>query len=116
MPDSEAERLRRLREKQLRDRDPLEKERKFQRSSALKEKRMQKPISFAEDWRNIPYIVKSPLFGLILGAIGTAVLVRLWDWEYAVYVGAGVTVGFIIFGVVLGNALDLREGIKKHLK
>jgi hypothetical protein len=116
MPESESEKLKRLRERQLRDRDPLINERKFQRNMSVKEKRMRKPISLAEDWRNVPHIVKAPLYALILGIIGTIILVRLWDWQYAVYVGAGVTVGLMIFGAVLGNALDLRDNIKKHLK
>jgi len=53
---------------------------------------------------------------LLLGIVGTIILVRLWDWQYAVYVGAGVTVGLMLFGAMLGNALDLREDIKKHLQ
>ena len=116
MPDSEAERLKRLREKQLRDRDPLEHERKFQRNSSAKEKRMQKPISLKEDWRKIRYIVKAPLYAFIFGIIGTIILTSLWDSQYAFYVGAGITMGLILFGAVLGNAIDLREDIKKHLK
>ena len=92
MPESETERLKRLREKQLRDRDPLERERKFQRNSSIKEKRMQKPISLREDWQKTPYIIKIP------------------------YAGAGATLILIIFGIVLGSAIDLREDIKKHLK
>ena len=116
MPDSEAERLKRLREKQLKDRDPLEHERKFQHNTSIKEKRMQKPISLKEDWRRVPYIVKAPLFAFIFGVIGTIVLIRLWDWQYAIYAGAGVTIGLILFGALLGNAIDLREDIKKHLK
>ncbi len=116
MPDSEAERLKRLREKQLRDRDPLEHERKFQRNSSAKEKRMQKPISLKEDWRKVSYTVRIPLLVLILGIIGTIILPRLWDWQYATYAGAGITIIAILFGAVLGNAIDLREDIKKHLK
>jgi hypothetical protein len=116
MPESEAERLKRLREKQLRDRDPLEHERKFQRNSSVKEKRMQKPISLKEDWRKVPYIVKIPLLTLILGIVGTLILPLLWDWQYSTFAGAGVTIVAILFGAVLGNAIDLREDIKKHLK
>lgn len=116
MPESESERLKRLRDKQINDRDPLAGERKFQHNMSVKEKRMRKPISFAEDWRNIPYVVKVPLFLFFLGVIGTVVLVRLWDWQYAVYVGLGAAIGLSLFGAVLGNAIDLRENIKKHLK
>lgn len=116
MPESEAERIKRLRDKQIATRDPLIKERNFQRNMSVKEKRMRKPLSFGEDWRNLALVIKVPLFMLLLGIIGTILLVRLWAWEYAVYVGIGVTFGLAIFGAVLGNALDLREDIKKHLK
>jgi len=116
MPDSEAERLKRLREKQLNARDPLAHERKFQRNMSVKEKRMRKSISLKDEWRRVPYIIKAPLFGLILGIIATIITVRLWDWQYAIYVGIAATIFFIVFGAVLGNALDLREDIKKHLK
>ena len=116
MPESEAERLKRLRDKQIAARDPLVHERKFQRELSAKEKKHKKPINLAEDWRGIPSVVKVPFFMLLFGIVGTIVLVRLWSWEYAVYVGAGATVGLAIFGAVLGNALDLRDDIKKHLK
>ncbi len=116
MPESETERLKRLREKQLRDRDPLERERKFQRNSSIKEKRMQKPISLREDWQKTPYIIKIPLYALIFGIIGTIILTNIWVSQYSTYTGAGATLILIIFGVVLGSAIDLREDIKKHLK
>jgi hypothetical protein len=45
MPASDSERLKRLRQTQLVDRDPLVKQRKFQHDSVVKEKRMQKPFS-----------------------------------------------------------------------
>ena len=115
MPESEAERLKRLRDKQLAVRDPLIKERKFQRDMSVKEKRMYKPINLGDDWRNIPKVVKVPVFMMILGIIGSVILVRLWNWEYAIYVGIGATFGLALFGAVLGNALDLRDDIKKHL-
>jgi len=41
--DPELERLKRLRERQLTDRDPLVKQRQFQRSSAQREKKLKKP-------------------------------------------------------------------------
>ncbi len=116
MPESESERLKRLKEKQIRARDPLEKERKFQHSSALKEKRMQKPISLREDWRKAPYVIKAPLYGLIIGGIGAILLTKVWVSPYAIYAGVGGMLILTIFCMVLGNAIDLREDIKKHLK
>ena len=116
MPESETEKLKRLREKQLRDRDPLERERKFQHNSAIKEKRMQKPISLQEDWGKVAYMIKMPIYALIFGGIGTLILTKFWLSPYAMYAGAGATILLLIFGVLVGSAVDLREDIKKHLK
>ena len=46
MPESESERLKRLSQKQLADRDPLVKQRIFQHDTVVKEKRLQKPFFF----------------------------------------------------------------------
>jgi hypothetical protein len=116
MPDSEAERLKRLRQRQLTDRDPLVKQRQFQHNSVIKEKRMRKAFSLKEAWNDIPHIIKSPLYGLLIGVIVTAVLPNVWESPYAVITGTGATILFIIFGVIVGNTLDLRDDIRDHIK
>ncbi len=116
MPDSEAERLKRLRQRQLTDRDPLVKQRQFQHSSVIKEKRMRKAFSLKEAWNDIPHIIKSPLYGLLIGVIVTAVLPSVWKSSYAVIAGTGATILFIIFGVIVGNTLDLRDEIRDQIK
>lgn len=113
----EQERLKRLRDKQLNARDPLVKQRQFQHSSSVKEKRMRKPFSFkkalAED---IPHVIKMPFYGLLLGILVLLILPNLWISTWAVIVSAGLTLGFIVFGVVMGNSLDLRDEIRRHIK
>ncbi|MBK8781902.1 MAG: hypothetical protein IPO22_08875 [Anaerolineales bacterium] len=90
MSDQEQERLKRLREKQLQARDPLVKQRNFQHSSSVKEKRMRKPFSLAKAWKkDIPHIIKAPLYGLLLGVVVIFVLPMLWVSPYAIYAGAG---------------------------
>ncbi len=116
MPESESEKLRRLRQRQLADRDPLVKQRQFQRSSAVKEKRMRKPLSLKKAWGDIPHSVKLPLYALIFGAIVTFVLPAFWKSPYAIFAGVGITLLLIIFGFITGNSLDLRDDIKNHIK
>ena len=116
MSDQEQERLKRLREKQLQARDPLVKQRQFQHSSAVKEKRMRKPFSMSKAWKDIPHIIKAPFYGLILGVIFVFALPFFWKSPYAIYAGAGATILFIVFGAIMGNSLDLRDEIKKHIK
>lgn len=116
MSNQEQERLKRLREKQLQSRDPLVKQRQFQHSSSVKERRMRKPFSISKAWKDIPHIIKSPFYGLIIGIIIIFVLPILWDSPYAIWVGAGTTALFMIFGAIFGNTLDLRDDIKNHIK
>jgi hypothetical protein len=115
MPDQESERLKRLRERQLKDRDPLVSEHKFQHVSSIKEKRMRKPFSFGKEWGAVPHIIKVPLYCLILGVIIMAVLPILWNSPYALYIGAGITVILIIAGVASGIVMDYNDKIEDHL-
>ena len=116
MSDQEQERLKRLREKQLQARDPLVKQRQFQHSSSVKEKRMRKTFSMSKAWKDIPHIVKMPFYGLILGVIVIFTLPMLWNSPYAIYAGVGATLLFIVFGAIMGNSFDLRDEIKDHIK
>ena len=115
MSDQEQERLKRLRDRQLAARDPLIKQRQFQSSSALKEKRMRKPFSLAKEWADIPHIVKTPLYMLLLGCAVLLALFYLWDSSWALPVGFIALVIFVIFGAIVGNAQDLRDDIKHNL-
>lgn len=66
----EQERLKRLRERQLADRDPLVKQRQFQRSTARREKRLKKQTyTLGKMWKDIPYVWKGFSYGLILGLV-----------------------------------------------
>jgi hypothetical protein len=116
MPESESERLKRLRQKQLADRDPLVKQRQFQRNSVIKEKRMRKPFSFKKAWSDIPHSIRMPFYGLLIGVLVIVILPGFWRSPYAIFAGAGFTLLLIIFGFITGNSLDLRDNIRKHIK
>lgn len=116
MSNQEQERLKRLREQQLSSRDPLVKQRQFQRNSAAKEKRMRKPFSLAKAWMDIPHIIKTPFYGLCLGALLVLFLPSLWQSKYAILAAGGVTLALVIFGIVVGNALDIRDNLKDNMK
>ncbi len=116
MPESESERLKRIRQRQLADRDPLVKQRQFERNSAAKEKRMRKPFSFKKAWDDIPHSIRVPLYALIAGAIIIFVLPNFWKSPYAIFAGVGITLVLIIFGFIVGNSLDLRDDIRKNAK
>ena len=115
--NNEQDRLKRLRERQLTDRDPLVKQRQFQRTSAQKERRAGgKRYTLGEAWRTIPHIYRSPFLGLLLGLVGIVVLPMVWDSSWAFWVALGMTGFFVLVGVNLGRAQDIRDDLKDALK
>ena len=114
--DQEQERLRRLRERQLGDRDPHLKQREFYRASNQRERRSAKPYTLGQAWAVIPNIWKVPFYALLLGLLVLLVLTSLWLSLWAWVVGGAATLFFIIIGVLVGQALDLRDRLRDYSK
>jgi Flp pilus assembly protein TadB len=113
----EQERLKRLRERQLTDRDPLVKQRDFQRTTAQKERKASKKrYTLGEAWRTIPNIYRSTFIGLILGLGVMFVLPMLWKSEWAFWVAVGVAVFAIFIGLLAGRAQDIRDELRDSIK
>jgi hypothetical protein len=114
--NQEQERLRRLRERQLTDRDPQIKQREFYRASNQRERRSAKPYTLAEAWAVIPHLWKMPFYALLLGVILLLVLTSVWISFWAWVVGGAVTLFFIIIGFLVGQALDMRDKLRDYSK
>jgi len=114
---NEQERLKRLRERQLTDRDPLVKQRDFQRTTAQKERKASKKrYTLGEAWRTIPNIYRSPFIGLVIGLVVMLVLPYLWDSKWAFWVGLGATVFAVMIGLLAGRAQDIRDELRDAIK
>jgi len=110
---NEQERLKRLRERQLADRDPLVKQKQFQRTTTQKERKARsKKLTLAEIWRTIPHVYKTPFLGFIFGFLAMIILPQFWVSPWAFWVAVGATVFLVIFGVIIGQAEDLRDELK----
>jgi hypothetical protein len=114
--DQELERLRRLRDRQLSDRDPLVKQRKFQRESAQRERRHKKAYSLGQIWKDIPHAWKGFFYGLVLGTIVLLIVSMFWISPWAIPCSAASIVVFALFGVMIGRAIDTRENIKDLMR
>lgn len=115
--NDEQERLKRLRDRQLADRDPLVKQKQFQSTSAQKARKASgKKISLREEWRTIPSVIRTPLIGLLIGLGVIVLLPTVWASPWAFWAGVGVTVALIVIGAMVGNALDIRDRLKDSLK
>jgi hypothetical protein len=111
----EQERLMRLRERQLNVRDPLEKQRKFQHMSAERERKRDLSVSLPEMWATFPHVWKGALYGFLSGVLVFFLLPRFWTSDWATPVGAALGVFLLMTFVFTGNALDLRDNIKKNM-
>jgi hypothetical protein len=114
--DPELERLKRLRDHQLADRDPLVKQRQFQRMSAQRERKYRKSYSLCKMWRDIPHAWKGFFYGALLGTAVLLLLPIFWVSPWAIPCSATAIVVFALFGVILGRAIDARENIKDLMR
>jgi hypothetical protein len=114
--DQELERLKRLRDRQLSDRDPLVKQRKFQRESVQRERRYKKSYSLGKMWKDIPHAWKGFFYGLVLGTVVLLIVPMFWISPWAIPCSAASIVVFALFGVMIGRAIDTRENIKDLMR
>jgi|APIni6443716594_1056825.scaffolds.fasta_scaffold06670_3 hypothetical protein len=114
-PDPEQERLMRLRDKQISARDPLVKTRKFNQQAAERERKRNKSVSLVEFWTAIPQVVRSGFFGLLLGLVLLKIVTGIWISPLAMPIMVVITIVSTAMGAVIGNAIELRDNIKRHL-
>ena len=110
--NAEQERLKRLRDKQLADRDPLIKERHYNQAYSVKSKKMSQKLTLKGMWSDLPHIIRSPFIGLVLGLLVLWFLPQFWISRYAVPVSVFCLILFLILGVMIGKTLDLRDNIR----
>ena len=114
--DQELERLKRLRDRQLADRDPHVKQRQFQRTSLQRERRYRQPYSLGKMWKDIPHVWKGFFYGALLGTVILLVVPMFWLSSWAIPCSGAAIVIFALFGVILGRAIDTRENIKDLMR
>lgn len=109
----ELERLKRLRSRQLSDRDPGVKARKDQTIYTRHvRKKAAERYTLGEAWRTIPNFYRAPLIGLLVGFCLILFLPQVWHSPWAFWAGVGATVFLVAFGLFTGKALDLRDDLR----
>jgi hypothetical protein len=112
----EQERLKRLRDRQLADRDPLVEQRRIQRYAAQRVREANKPLKFRDMWADVPKVWKGALSGLISGVVALVVVPIFWNSPLALLCVAGGTLVAVIFGVVVGRSMDSRDEMQRLIK
>ncbi len=113
----ELERLKRLRNRQLADRDPKVKQKSIQSTYVRKENKARgQRYTLKEAWNTIPNIYHSPFICFLIGFMVVIFLPRFWDSVWAFWVGVGATVFLVILGAVIGQAQDVRDNLRDFSK
>lgn len=116
MPASdESERYRRIREEQLRARDPQKQQHQLQRRISTKRKRNAARFSVGQMVADIPYRWKWLFAGLVIGLGLLIILPYFLTPKLANLVGGIAAGGFSLLGFALGRALDAKVSIKEWL-
>lgn len=115
-PDSEQDRLRRLRDRQIAARDPQVKQRQVHGKIARKQRSSVERFSVGRILAEIPNIWKGGFLGFVVGALGIAVIPTLWPSSWALPCAGALAVMMTIFGLIVGRAIDTRESLKDLIR
>jgi uncharacterized membrane protein len=120
--NDEVERLMRLREKQIRARDPKAKDRKVQARVAARRRKLHKTndsfLYMIKDMLgDMPYKFWGAIIGAVLGTVISIVLAMVLDDIVMVgMLGLVATLVLILVGVVFGHSFDWRAEVIDEFK
>lgn len=115
-PKDDAERFRRIRDKQIAARDPMVKVRKLDHTVSQKHRRARQSFSVLRMWRDIPKMWRGTFLGGLVGVLILAVL-PLWLPETWAICGGLGALGFLVaLGFSLGRYEDSQDEIKDLMK
>ena len=116
MPGNDAERFRRIRDKQIAARDPMIKVRKLDRSVAQKQRRMREPFSVSQMWADIPKTVRYMLLGGLVGLAALLVLPQFVPAPWDMIGGVGAIFFLVILGMAVGRYEDSKDEVEDLMK
>ena len=114
--NQEQERLKRLREQQLRARDPKAKQRQYQHRIAERERNRDKSYSLGKLWRDIPLVLRYAIGGFLLGVLISLILPSFWDSPWVKTVSIIIVIALTAFSGIVGNAVAAREKVKDLMR
>lgn len=115
-PESEQERLRRLRDRQIATRDPQSKQRQLHGKIARKQRGAVEAFSLGKIWSEIPSMWKGAFFGLGIGALGVAIVPLLWVSPWSLPCAGVIALFLAILGMIIGRAADTRDSLKDLMR
>ena len=118
--DDELERLIRLRERQIRARDPHAKDREIQRRLAAKRRRMRRQTTVQGMMRgmlgDLPHSARGAIIGAVVGTAISIVLALTVEAYWVALTGLAATIVLAIVGFYIGKSFDWRDEVRDELK
>jgi hypothetical protein len=108
----EVERLRRIRDQQLRTRDPLIKQRKLDHTIATKHRKARVSFSFGRIWGEIPHRWRGLLLGGLIGVGALLAAPSLIPGTWGTCAGVALLPFAAMLGFLIGRYEDSKEDVK----
>lgn len=110
--NDEVERLKRLRDQQLRARDPQKKQKKLQHNISKRYRQSREPFSFKKLWQDVEQKWRGILIGGFLGFLVLILLPSFVDSDWTELIGIGILVFLMLIGFAIGQAADSRDELR----
>jgi VIT1/CCC1 family predicted Fe2+/Mn2+ transporter len=108
----EVERLKRLRDQQLKARDPHKKQQKLQHSISTRYRESREPFSLTKIWQEVEQKWRGLLIGGFLGFIVLAILPSFLESAWAGLIVVGAILFLMLIGFAIGQAADSRDELR----
>lgn len=109
----EIERLERLRERQLKARDPLAKQRRIERKVTARRRKLKKQESLLSILTDVPRKWQGVVIGALAGMLISIVLTMAVEATWAEYAGLGAVLFLVLVGYSIGQGLDARDELRE---
>ena len=114
MPNTEndAERFKRIRDQQLKARDPQTREHKIQHDISIRQRKSRQSFSFRKMLADVPRTWSGLILGIFLGLLVSIILPLFISASWVNFLGLGITFFLAILGLAVGHGLDGRRELE----
>lgn len=114
MPNQEndVERFKRIRDQQLRARDPQKGERRIHHEISTRHKRTREPMSFKKMFDDVPRKWTGLFLGAFLGFLILIFLPSFIDNRWVDLIGVGAMLFLALIGLAIGQAIDSKKELE----
>lgn len=110
--NTEIERLTRLRQQQIKARDPHAKQREIGRRVAARRRRIKSQDSFWSIVTDVPHKWQGIILGAFVGMVISIVLSLLVQASWVDAIGLGAIIALSVVGFFFGQAFDVRDELR----